>query len=130
MTFLASHTLVEQRQFHVLHRRLKSDEVERLEMNPIIMRLRYSAARFSESPLIRVPCKRIFPAVVIIKYSEDIQQSGLTRPRSPHDGDEFAFIDIQVYSLQHMQRLGTEVSFVYVFLVYHHLFMLSFCGVE
>ena len=31
MTLAATHSLIEQRQLHVLHRRLKGDEVERLE---------------------------------------------------------------------------------------------------
>lgn len=45
----------------------------------------------------------ITATIMAVEQTEDIEQSGLARPRRPHDGNHFTFMDLQENALQHMQ---------------------------
>ena len=59
--------------------------------------------------------KKIFARVVVVEDAENVEQCGLARARRAHDGDELALPDVEVYALEHVERLRAVVGLVDVF---------------
>jgi len=116
--FLAPDTLIVKGQFHVLHSILETDQVERLEYEAyhpiaVIRRLGFGQVPYP------CACQSVFARVVIVQYAQYIEQCGLARTGLSHYGDELSLPDVQVYALEHMQGLCSEVCLVDVPEVYH-----------
>ena len=51
----------------------------------------------------------------LVEDAENVEQCGLARARRAHDGDELALPDVEVYALEHVERLRAVVGLVDVF---------------
>ena len=114
MALAAWHTLVEKRKFHVLHGRLETYEVERLEHEPYhtvaVVRSLLLGEVFYEFP--RQP---VLAGIVIVKDSQYVQKGGFAGAGSAHYGHELAFFNRKVYAFEHVKRLRPEICLVDVF---------------
>ena len=65
-------------------------------------------------PLLRVqPVDRLFQEVVLagpdaVVHAENVQQRRLARARRPHDGHEFAVLDVDVHAAEHVGASDAE----------------------
>ena len=50
--------------------------------------------------------------IVVIQYTQDIQQGGFPRSGSPHNRHKLPLPDFQIHPFQHMERLAVVVGFM------------------
>ena len=114
MAFAARHSLIEEREFHVLHGSLETNKVEGLEHKAYhtVAVIRGLALGQVLDQLARQP---VFAGVVVVQDSKDIEQGGFAGAGSAHNGHELAFLNLQVDAFEDVKRLCSKVCFVDVF---------------
>ena len=75
----------------------------------------FGSARFLELGY-RHARQMICAGVKAVQYPHDIEQRGLARAGRTHNGDQFAFLNMQIDAFEHMQRASAVgVGLVQIF---------------
>ena len=120
MAFAARHTLIEERQLHVLYRCLEADEVKALEDEADEVVAVFGGATLTEIFDERA-VEDVLATVVVVENAQDVEQRRLAGARRSHDGDELALLYVKADAFEHVQWLSTKVGLVDIVKMYHSL---------
>ena len=117
VALLAGYALIEKRQLNILYGRFEANEVETLEdetNHPVAVLRRLALAEVLDE----FPGKVIRAGVVVVKYSQYVEEGGFAGAGCSHYGNKLTALYVKVNTLEHVQRLSVVVSLVYVSKLY------------